>query len=234
MAEKDYTIEVEAYSKLHESSFAGEIMSKYYESWLLDVPIYHNCRYHRRTVRMILLKHVQGTPMNTIDPESLSEEERENIMFRLIEAHSDLLFAGLRHDDLEPRNVIISTKDPTTTGSELRVRIVDLARSNVLDLWLWDESNPSFEWWIQSSWSELGWLPQREEASEWMWRMWGMWGDGGREKKHIKVERDFRDPGIRGKPEVLSAWEYLRKYDEAKLKAEEERVEAGKRKDECK
>lgn len=151
---------------------------------------------------MILLEHVQGTPMNTIDPESLSEEEQENIMFRLIEVHSDLLFAGLRHDDLELRNVIISTKDPTTTGSELRVRVVDFASSNLLDLWLWDESNSLFEWWIQSSWSELGWLPQREEASE---RMWGMWGGGGREKKHIIVERDFRDPGIRGRPEVLSA-----------------------------
>jgi serine/threonine protein kinase len=109
--------------------------------------------------------------MVEIKPGELSEVERENITFKLIEANIDLHFAGLRHDDLEPRNVILSFPDTISpsvgspfdlapyTNPNLRVCIIDFAMSAVLQIvngtLPWQEyCNPLFFWPGADLWSD--------------------------------------------------------------------------------
>jgi tRNA A-37 threonylcarbamoyl transferase component Bud32 len=121
-------------------------MPKFYGSYTVDVPVTADGENRERDVRVVLLEHVVGRCMVEIKPGGLSEVERENTMFKLIEANINLHFAGLRHDDLEPRNVILSLPDAISpsvgspfglapyTNPNLRVCIIDVAMSAVLQI----------------------------------------------------------------------------------------------------
>jgi tRNA A-37 threonylcarbamoyl transferase component Bud32 len=121
-------------------------MPKYFGPWTVDVPITMEGETKYREVRMILIEHVVGTRLQDMKPANLAREERENIMIKLIEADSDLRFFGLRHDDLAPRNVIVSAIDRTATGDStptnappfahpsLRLCFIDFGLSTVLEI----------------------------------------------------------------------------------------------------
>lgn len=68
--------------------------------------------------------------MLEIDPDTLSKPEREDIMCKLIEAECDLRYYGVRHNDVSPRNGIISSAT-TLTDPGLRVTLVDYGSSVV-------------------------------------------------------------------------------------------------------
>jgi RIO-like serine/threonine protein kinase len=78
---------------------------------------------------MILMEYVTGVRMLDLDPENLSREERENIMRRLIEADYDLKYAGVRHDDVSPRNVTYSLRRPSVAAIQQPFVSLDFCES---------------------------------------------------------------------------------------------------------
>ena len=207
-ADQDYTIEAAAYSALQGSNLQGNIMPTYHGSWTTEIRTIIDGQQHLRDVRIILLEHVDGTVMMDIDPDSLTQGERENVMCKVIEARTDLKLADLQHNDFEPRNIVLSPRSSraqsapgleTTTLDcpDLRVCIIDYGRSYVAKTTTVKDvyRNPLFDWAGGDIYCQYGWLPPREEATDWMWEMWG---NGGRDGKYVKVERDLDD--ILGQP----------------------------------
>ncbi|KAF9697531.1 hypothetical protein EKO04_004122 [Ascochyta lentis] len=190
-ADSEYSIEAAAYSKLQQTPVEGSITPQYYGSWTIDIASNVQGEYITREVRMILVEHVPGVRMVDIDPDLLTPELREHVMIRVIEADYDLRRAGVRHDDLAPRNIILSEK-PDTIDPNIRVTLVDFGHSIVYDIRYgrplrWEVCNPLFNWASASTWSFMGWLPSFSEES--VNSRWELWGDG-RNGKYAKVERD--------------------------------------------
>jgi serine/threonine protein kinase len=195
-ADRDYITEVAAYSEFLGTPIAGSITPIYYGSWTLSIPYQSDGEEEFREVRLILIEYVSGTSMLDVDPSTLSERERENVMTKLIEADVALRFAGVSHEDLEPRNVMLSMQATSKDFADknLRICIIDFACC-----WFPKDEyggdgrppdrmhNPLHYWAGQSWYSGWGWLPPREEAVEWMWKTWG---NGGEEGKYVVVERD--------------------------------------------
>jgi serine/threonine protein kinase len=190
-ADCDYAIESAAYTELEHSTVLGGIAPDYFGSWTMDLTTHIGDELVTRVVRMILMEYVTGVRMLDLDPENLAREERENIMRRLIEGDYDLKYAGVRHDDVSPRNVIISATT-ALSNPDLRLTLVDYGCSIVYHIRygapaLPQYNNPLFHWTSASLWSSWGWLPlEDEERVAWMWNIWGE----GREGKYVKVERD--------------------------------------------
>jgi serine/threonine protein kinase len=210
-ADEEYITEAAAYLQLLDTPLQGTITPKYHGSWTLDMPVVIGEQQQPREVRMIIIEYVPGTSMQEIDPTTLIQQERENIMLKLIEADIDLRFSGVRHDDLEPRNVILSLaqSDSTDGSQDLRICIFDFGHCAILNhegrrLGPYSEvRNPLYYWTTSFEWSDWGWLPPQEEANEWMWKNWE---DGGKEGKYVKVERDPNSKfGKPKRPEVKRA-----------------------------
>ncbi|KAF2846190.1 hypothetical protein T440DRAFT_246701 [Plenodomus tracheiphilus IPT5] len=194
-ADSEYSRETAAYVELKDSDAQGTIMPKYYGSWTTTVSHRVGDGAVEREVRMILLESVPGIQMIYLDPGGLTKEERENIMMKLIEADYDLRHLGIEHNDVAPRNVIIS-RASSYINPKLRVTLIDYGSSYVSRiLWgeapLWCRHNPAFDWVTAEQWSSWGWLPyDEEERIDWVWSVWG----DGRDGKYIKVERDPDNP----------------------------------------
>lgn len=204
-ADQDYSNEAAAYSAIQGTSTQGRCTPRYYGSWTANVPIQVEGREHIREVRLVLVEYIEGIQMRDLNPSELTLKARENIMRKVIEADTDLRLAGLEHQDFEPRNIMILVP-PAHSGTEqlckstyeepdLGVRIIDFAYSLVYDLAGQarpgaGRNNPLFFWAGADIYSEYGWLPQWQEATNWMWEMWGCGGEDG---KYIKVDRDVDD-----------------------------------------
>jgi serine/threonine protein kinase len=193
-ADRDYITEAAVYSELLGTSIQDSIMPMYHGSWTLRVPLQTDGEEQFREVRLILMEYVPGKSMLDIDPLTLDERERDNVMTKLIEADIALRFSGVNHLDLEPRNVMLSMQDSSTdfADKDLRVCIVDFACCRLSkDRGRTGPSprvhNPLHYWAGQAWYSDWGWLPPREEAVEWMWKTWG---NGGEDGKYVVVERD--------------------------------------------
>jgi serine/threonine protein kinase len=190
-ADSDYSIEVAAYLETQQSHVQGTVMPTFYGSWTFDLTTCIDDEELTREVRMILIEHVPGIQMLDLDPSDLSQEERENIMRKVIEADYDLRYAGVEHDDLSPRNIMIS-QVTALSDPDLRVTFVDFGLSLVYRIHfggpaLREYHNPLFCWTSASMWSSWGWLPfEEEDYINWMWGLWGD-GQGG---KYVKVERN--------------------------------------------
>jgi hypothetical protein len=89
-ADRDYITEVAAYSRLVGTPHPGNIAPEYYGSWTLSIPLHGDGEKEVREVRLILMEYVSGKSMLDVDPSTLSEHERENIMIKLIEANIDV------------------------------------------------------------------------------------------------------------------------------------------------
>ncbi|KAH7093689.1 hypothetical protein FB567DRAFT_178449 [Paraphoma chrysanthemicola] len=189
-ADSDYVIEAAAYNKLQHSTVPDGIIPDYYGSWTIDVETLIGNNLMTREVRIILMEFVPGVRMLDLDPEELLKEERENIMRKMIEADYTLRYAGVQHDDISPRNIIIS-RTTAFSSPDLRLTLVDFGCSTVYDILyggsaLPEYNNPLFHWTSADLWSSRGWLSADEERVEWMWRVWA----DGCEGKYVQVERD--------------------------------------------
>ncbi|KAF2254196.1 hypothetical protein BU26DRAFT_134912 [Trematosphaeria pertusa] len=199
--------EKEAYKKLSKkSSLPCGITPEYYGCGKIQVDGEYR--------PMILLEHVRGKPLHHVNPRAeLSAEQRQEIMRKIVEADSDILFgANVRHDDLAPRNIVVET-EPVTDGnananatqkikSDPRVCLVDFAQSTCFTKNMGtDYKNPLFRWTMcVAPWTDWGWLADsEEEGKQWMWETWG---EGGKDGKYPRVVKGV----FRGQPEpVLSS-----------------------------
>ncbi|KAF1951561.1 hypothetical protein CC80DRAFT_495965 [Byssothecium circinans] len=205
-ADEDFFRETAAYRFLSGTPFAGTATPKYHGSWTLDVCIDVNGSEVVREVRMILIEYIDGVCMCDIHPiDDITNAARENIMAKLIEINTDLEDFGLKNNDLEPRNIMISAPDNDFTQEDLRICIIDLAMT-VIPLKKGHNSsgkpkprNPIVYWWSCTIWSSYGWMPlDYDDTCDWIWEKWG---DGGRDGKYAKMVRSEDNPKL--KPDFL-------------------------------
>ncbi|KAF2846187.1 hypothetical protein T440DRAFT_472040 [Plenodomus tracheiphilus IPT5] len=211
ITDDEYLVETAAYTHLTKAGVVGNLTPAYHGSWVFDVPVNIKGESRSRQVHMILLEYVAGTRMLDINPQDLTQAERENIMFKAIEAETDLALAGVRHGDFEPRNIILCPSTPSSTDEDasansspvadpnLRICIIDFADSGIFSTPDGQPSklknrNPLFQWSEPDVWTDYGWLPHYKEAQDWLWRMWS---DGGKDGKYVAVEKHPDQYGIR-------------------------------------
>ena len=125
--ENDFAVESAAYALLDER-LGGILIPKFYGSWLLDLPL----KEANRPVGFILMEHLKGVPLSTLDPKLYSQEARLRILALSIEAQLEMRFAGVIHEDVAPRNVICSGKD--FMAGDFRIKIIDFGLVNILPL----------------------------------------------------------------------------------------------------
>ncbi|KAL6705073.1 hypothetical protein ACN47E_007332 [Coniothyrium glycines] len=191
-AKDEYMSEVAAYREFEGSTNQGTVMPMYFGSWIFTV-VHQACDTRvSRNVCMVLIERIQGISMLHIDPGYLNTEEKENIMYKLIEAEATLRTAGISHHDLAPRNVILS-ECSSLADPGLRLTIIDCA-SSTISRFHWGQRtgksyhNPFWQWRGASQWSAWGWLPSSErDREEWLFAKWG----NGCEEKYARLERDF-------------------------------------------
>lgn len=149
LADMHYGCEAAAYQNIP-SRFQGDIVPRYHGSWTFSLPVGSGSGSVRlRPVRMILIEHIEGQSMRQMIlgamrdmPDSSGrrtdysllppEEQRLEVLGRLIEAEMTIWwYAGVRHNDVSPRNVMVSTETP---GAPLRVVLIDFNLAHVLKL----------------------------------------------------------------------------------------------------
>jgi hypothetical protein len=203
-ADRDYTVEANAYSAMIKSGIQGDTMPTYYGSWTFEVGTVVGGQEYTREVRMILVENIVGTCMVDIDTYCLTDEQKENILHKILEAEIDLRIAGLHHFDFEPRNIMVipSSQFELAEGSlyhstpfegpELRICIIDFAMATILKKSVPEKRrNPLFRWAGYQPWSENDWCSDdQEEVADWMW---SLWGNGAKAEKYVPVTRDMRD-----------------------------------------
>ena len=169
-AEHDFALESAAYSQLGlDKSLGGTVISRFYGSWLLHLPL----KQLERPIGLVLMEHVNGVPLDTLDPELYTQEERLRVMALVMEAAVRLEFAGVIHEDIAPRNVICSSSD--LRDDNLRVRIIDFGFVTVLPLRGGDTpcesealpKSPLERFWRSGPYEMRAWEPDAWGGREW-------------------------------------------------------------------
>jgi hypothetical protein len=126
-AEHDFALESAAYAQL-DDSLGGSIIPKFHGSWVLNLPL----KDLTRPVGFILVEHVKGVPLDTLNPSLYPKEARLRVLAQAMEAEVRLHFAGVLLDDIAPRNLICS--DSNLLAEDLRVRIIDFNSARIMPL----------------------------------------------------------------------------------------------------
>ncbi|GFG24765.1 conserved hypothetical protein [Aspergillus udagawae] len=115
--DKYYTQEANAYLVL--SKFQGRWIPRYYGSYSLSLSV---DSVHTRTVRIILVDHIQGITMADAEPRNFPLSARQCILESIVDLESRIYEKNILLTDLEPRNIIISSSD----SEQPRVVFIDL------------------------------------------------------------------------------------------------------------
>ena len=102
--DKHYTHEVHAYHVLAE--FQGRLIPRFYGSFSLEIPPCQGGS-ATRTVRLILIEHIQGLSMRQVDAMRYPQDTRQQIMKTVIEFESAVYEKDVVLTDLSPRNVMV-------------------------------------------------------------------------------------------------------------------------------
>ena len=215
-ADADYAAEAAAYIELDSTPFPGTFVPRFYGTWTTNIDTHVNGIKHVREVRIVLMEYVQGICMRDVDATKLTEDEKDNIMIKLVEGESELSFAGIEHNDISPRNVILGPPGGVHAGStctslpmsssgkyidfvspEIRVCLFDFNLSTVdrlkpsIDPSIAQQRfSPVIRWWANiHEFCEVGWVPSSDRAHEWLWVHWEH-SDG----KYVDAERDPDNP----------------------------------------
>ncbi|OJJ70272.1 hypothetical protein ASPBRDRAFT_56092 [Aspergillus brasiliensis CBS 101740] len=115
-----YTYEANVYKALGE--FQGRGIPRYYGSYSLDLPVDSK---RNRTVRMILIEHIQGITMADAEPKWFSQSTRQHILKAIVDLESRIYEKDIWLIDLEPRNVIVSS----AADSQPRIVLIDFGHA---------------------------------------------------------------------------------------------------------
>jgi serine/threonine protein kinase len=209
LADGDYTREVAAYEELQRCHIARRYTPEYYGSWTIKVPTTVGDQTYTRHVRLILMEHIAGTVMSSVEPRVLSRQTRSAIMEKVLQAESFIFNAGVLHRDMSPRNVMLVSTLPFSSSfdnPDLRVVIIDFNVSNVIRLsaascygaldlvtireqWPGKILGPVTRFWDAMDEFEVrDWVNDEfGKANEWLWECFGHRED------YVPLFRDFED-----------------------------------------
>ena len=162
-----YAKETSAYQFLNNED---SLTPLYYGSFSCKFPMANGSR----AVRLILIEYIKGFCMDTLDPASLSQLARQNIMENVVRAESYLFARRFDHVDIFPRNVIIQSDN--LQGFEdkcLSVKLIDFSTSDfgwkITSPELDAAISPIMRWHKNGSRNEgflfTGWI-------DWDWQAW--------------------------------------------------------------
>ncbi|GAB1198166.1 hypothetical protein APSETT444_007474 [Aspergillus pseudonomiae] len=118
----EYTQESAAYRYLHAQG--QKYIPNYYGSYSMDITHYDH---QFRTVRLILLEHVNGQSMTTLRPIDFPDYVWKAVMKQIVDIESQLYKINLRHRDTHPRNIIIQDFNPDL--SKPHVKFIDFGHA---------------------------------------------------------------------------------------------------------
>ncbi|MCJ1367075.1 hypothetical protein MMC16_006207 [Acarospora aff. strigata] len=180
-ADFHYTHEASAYERVS-GPYGGTIVPRYHGSYTCELPISSCAGETTRSIRLVLMERIHGTCMRDLglSGKQLSQQQRQNIMAKIVDAESLLFGCALSTGDFHPRNILLCGDD--LGSASLRVVIIDFGNS-VLDypdpsndsglptspLLRWDVRRgdhklcEEFEW---VDWDWQAWLEERWTGSE--------------------------------------------------------------------
>ena len=210
-ADRAYSREAAAYSHLKQFPEVSEDIPAFHGTWTIDVKSTFSkeggAASRSRTVHLILLEHLQGRCMASIDPHTLSEPARSAILKQCINAEIRILHTGLAHRDLAPRNIILVGTDYKTPN--LQVKVIDFdfcelfAHPTYSDQEYVRRKKEFYARWapklvnpVKRHFCSLedfacdGWCSDDEnERNNWLWETFG------HDQQYIPVKWDPNDPG---------------------------------------
>ncbi|KAG8164538.1 hypothetical protein KVR01_006456 [Diaporthe batatas] len=188
-ADMDYSREVAAYLEL-DGQLGGADIPKYHGSWTFQLPLELPGGKKTRHVRLVLMEHIEGTPMTDLKPELYPESTRMDLVTRMVETVARVDFAGVSHGDVSQRNVMVCLTQADTVD---RVALIDFNYAVVDRLDDFEEQFPDLErrpkpakmpnpidrWWGGGLYSVVGeWLPASWEfrwraLQDWLYEKYG-------------------------------------------------------------
>jgi serine/threonine protein kinase len=207
LADGDYSREAAAYEELQRCPAALGCTPKYHGSWTIEVHTTAGDQTYIRQVRLILMEHITGTAMSSIQSLLLSRQTRSAIMVKTLEAESFIFNAGVLHRDVSPRNIMLICPSPTSSLDDpnLRVVVIDFNVSNVIrrsvsrrgdidsafiqQRWPGKILSPVTRFWDAMQEFEVrDWVSDEYgRANEWLWEWFG-----GRDE-YVPLVRDLGD-----------------------------------------
>lgn len=112
----EYSNETAAYTAL--SRFQGTLVPKFYGSFTLELPAKES---EKRLVRLILMEVIPGIQMDKIDPTTFSQQERQNILKKVIDMETLFHSYGVLHGDFYGRNIMMDIDSKEYSTPKLRV-----------------------------------------------------------------------------------------------------------------
>ena len=190
-ADQDYKAEAAAYEHLEKwgerlegaTTFAPE----YYGSWIFWLPISINGKPQTRSVRLVLIEHLNGVSLQDLrvqnnpdksmgtDAFHYPEEYRLEVLARVLDGYARQLRTGLSQGDLAGRNVVLVTNNPqggTVCGLTIpRIVLIDYNRAKFDEVSLEQVAglpcNPGARFWDLCLWDTFGgWVPNEWEDME--------------------------------------------------------------------
>jgi hypothetical protein len=219
-ANGEYSREAAAYTHLQRYPNLGDILPTYFGGYTTQMTAKTTIEGRSITygypVHMIIVEHVRGRCMRGAR-KRVPELARYAIFKQCMDADVRLRHAGVRHDDVCPRNVILVGTDFETPN--VQVKIIDFGQSIIFyhprykykDVVAhleerarkWDLlkrlPGPLYYWWHQMN-DFIGWFPDKDGddsvADAWMWN------EFGHNDRHIPCKWDPEKPDIRPEEEA--------------------------------
>jgi hypothetical protein len=192
-AEKDYSVETASYEDIQEAGLDGKYTPKYYGSWAINIP-FSTSPPVERTVCLVIMEDLKGPTMSSLLREQLASRippaQRLEILGDAFEIGQRLEFwAGVRHEDITPRNIILEDLD-LRRNMPPRVVVFDFnvarcfRRPNSKENSSYNPGtrpdNPLHIYWTSSPSMSYGtWIPEPHVSNGAAWRGWLVtrWGD---------------------------------------------------------
>jgi hypothetical protein len=142
-SDRDYCSEAAVFEQLQSSTQALAVTPAYYGAWTMEVETPVKRARHKlvkrvRPVRLVLMERIYGDCMSNVDADDLREEIRSAILKKVIIAETIIWDAGVDHQDVCPRNVMIlgddnDDPDVPTSAINVEVKIIDFNVAEVLN-----------------------------------------------------------------------------------------------------
>ena len=208
----DYTHEAAALKYLEAMRRAGRTglaAPKYYGSWTFTLPITHAGKKVQRSVRLVLMEHINGHSIRSVCLDKTlfsryTEADRLEVLAMVLDGSVRQRHAGVDQRDLASRNVILrSAPTPSPSGSNKQPLpqpiIVDYNAAVVFELSRNGKrpcqltklpGNPMHVFWNSSVLEFEGWVPHKWQDSPKLFQQWLKERFGGKAASQYEPVQD--------------------------------------------